>query len=468
MLNSSFEQNFLQKMPDGTVKQVNPFTGTQVWTVPGRGKRPTVNKKEEASEAVVFSEIEDFCSFCPSNYLKTPPEKSRLVKMPDGTFKILEKLKVSELFETTAEFRRIPNLFEIISYEYWEKNYAYVISDKDNAHREAYIAEPEGREHVLDVIQAKLKMSGLTREEIDSISSGRKLKMANSFFAGGHELIIGKRHFTEETDPDGTVRHVKASSGSMTPEMHYQYINFTIAALKDIYLNNRYVRYVTVFQNWLNQAGASFDHLHKQLVAIDGISALNEQEFQMARINPNMYNDFAVNYAGYQNLIFAENDYAIAFADFGHRYPTLAIYSKAEKNQPWNQTPEQVKGMSDLVHACHASMGGEIPCNEEWYYRPPAVDIAMPWHILIKWRISNPAGFEAVTKIFVNTMDPWTLRDRIVNRLFELRKEGKIAKGIKIAAECDCIPNCLMYNPSLQTGAVHPYAMRGRGSTMDM
>lgn len=462
MLNSVFEQNFLQKMPDGTVKQVNPFTGTQVWTVPGRGKRPTVNKKAEAAKPAPHDGVEDFCSFCPSNYLKTPPEKSRLVRNADGTFSVLENLKVSQLFDTTAEFRRIPNLFEIISYEYWEKNYAYVITDKANAHREAYIAEPEGRQHVLDIIEAKLKMSGLSREEIDSISSGRKLKMANSFFAGGHELIVGKRHFVEGTDD------VNASSGTLTPEMHYQYINFTIGALKDIYLNNRYVRYVTVFQNWLNQAGASFDHLHKQLVAIDGISASNAAEFEAARENPNMYNDYAVNYAGYQNLVFAENDYAVAFADFGHRYPTLAIYSKAEKNQPWNQTPEQIKGMSDLVHACHAAMGSEIPCNEEWYYRPPAVDVAVPWHILIKWRISNPAGFEAVTKIFVNTVDPWTLRDRIVGRLFELRKEGKIAKGIKIAAECDCIPNCLMYNPSLQTSSAHPYAMRGRGTTMDM
>ncbi len=462
MLNSVFEQNFLQKMPDGTVKQVNPFTGTQVWTVPGRGKRPTVNKKADAAKPAPHGGVEDFCSFCPSNYLKTPPEKSRLVRNADGTFSVLENLKVSQLFDTTAEFRRIPNLFEIISYEYWEKNYAYVITDKANAHREAYIAEPEGRQHVLDIIEAKLKMSGLSREEIDSISSGRKLKMANSFFAGGHELIVGKRHFVEGTDD------VNASSGTLTPEMHYQYINFTIGALKDIYLNNRYVRYVTVFQNWLNQAGASFDHLHKQLVAIDGISASNAAEFEAARENPNMYNDYAVNYAGYQNLVFAENDYAVAFADFGHRYPTLAIYSKAEKNQPWNQTPEQIKGMSDLVHACHAAMGSEIPCNEEWYYRPPAVDVAVPWHILIKWRISNPAGFEAVTKIFVNTVDPWTLRDRIVGRLFELRKEGKIAKGIKIAAECDCIPNCLMYNPSLQTSSAHPYAMRGRGTTMDM
>ena len=461
---STYEQNFLQKMPDGTIKQMNPFTGTQVWTVPGRGNRPHVQKNaEDDKEPLPTKEIEDTCHFCPSHYLKTPPEKARVVKTGENDYKTVTGLKSSELFDTVAEFRRVPNLFEIISFDYWEKNYGYVMNEECAAYKETYLSEAAGREHVLDIVTMKLKMSGLTKEEIDSISVGRKLKMANSFFAGGHELIIGKRHYIEGAQSVSE----KASSGSRTPEQHYRFIDFTIATLKNIYVTNRYVRYVTVFQNWLNQAGASFDHLHKQLVAIDGISASNAAEFQMARENPNMYNDFAVNYAGYQNLIFAENDYAVAFADFGHRYPSLAIFSKAEKNQPWNLTPEQVRGMSDIVHACHASMGSDIPCNEEWYYRPPAIDVAMPWHILIKWRISNPAGFEAVTKIFVNTIDPWQLRDRIVPKLFELRKAGKIASDIKIASECDCTPNCLRYNPALQSTTRSPYAMRGRGTTMD-
>ena len=34
---------FYNIMPDGTVKQVNPFTGTEVWTVAGRGKKPITN-----------------------------------------------------------------------------------------------------------------------------------------------------------------------------------------------------------------------------------------------------------------------------------------------------------------------------------------------------------------------------------------------------------------------------------------
>ena len=30
--------DYLTRMRDGTIKQVNPFTGTEVWTVPGRGR----------------------------------------------------------------------------------------------------------------------------------------------------------------------------------------------------------------------------------------------------------------------------------------------------------------------------------------------------------------------------------------------------------------------------------------------
>ena len=34
------EPEYVMTMADGTVKQLNPFTGTEVWTVPGRGNRP--------------------------------------------------------------------------------------------------------------------------------------------------------------------------------------------------------------------------------------------------------------------------------------------------------------------------------------------------------------------------------------------------------------------------------------------
>jgi galactose-1-phosphate uridylyltransferase len=229
-----------------------------------------------------------------------------------------------------------------------------------------------------------------------------------------------------------------------------------IDAMRDIYVNNRYVRYVAVFQNWLKPAGASFDHLHKQLVAIDERGVQNEMELERVRANPNLYNEAAINFAAYRNLVVAENDHAIAYAGFGHRFPTLEIFSKSERSQPWNHSAEELRGVSDLVHACHAATGSDIPSNEEWYYKPPDVDVPMPWRVLIKWRVSTPAGFEGGTKIYVNTIDPETLRDRVVPRLFQLKAEGRIAP-MKVAIECPCVPNCLRYNPAVrQQQSDHP------------
>ena len=53
-----------------------------------------------------------------------------------------------------------------------------------------------------------------------------------------------------------------------------------------------------------------------------------EQELRRLRANLNLYNEYAVDYAARQNLVFAENEYAVAFAGFGHRYPCLLYTSR--------------------------------------------------------------------------------------------------------------------------------------------
>ncbi len=441
------ESRLLMRMADGTIKQMNPFTGNEIWTVPGRGSRPLVHDAHTLGKKIDRAKVGNYCAFCPDNYLKTPPEKARLVK--DGKYyKTLRDLGPKELFDTVAEFRRVPNLFEIVSFDYWQKNFGYKLPEAIEARKQAYLATEAGRKHVFGILEQRMKLAHMGEAAIKALSVQDKTAMANAFFGGGHELIIAKRHYVAGAEYEADL----ASSGTLTPEEHYQYMRFTIDAARDIYLNNRYARHVAIFQNWLTPAGASFDHLHKQLVAIDERGVQNDWEVRLARANPNMYNEFAVNFAGYRNLVFAENDYAIAFADFGHRFPTLAIYSKSERSQPWNHSPEELRGMSDLVHGCHAAMGNAIPCNEEWYYKPPDADVPMPWRVLIKWRVSNPAGFEGGTKIYVNTIDPESLRDKIVPRLFELKNAGKIAY-MKIAFECDCVPNCLKYNPAVRQQA---------------
>jgi len=437
------ESNYLLRMADGTIKQINPFTGTEVWTVPGRGNRPFgIDGKE--GKRLDPAEADNHCSFCARRYLQTPPEKARLVGTGNG-FETLYNVTAEQLSETVAELRRVANLFEIVSCTYWQKNFGYTLPDAVQARMNAYLSTEAGHRHVLDILHSRMRLSGTAPAKIEAMPLEEKLQMATGFFGGGHELIISRRHFVDGAESDNQL----ASSGTFTPEEHYQYTRFSIDAMRDIYLTNRYVRYVAVFQNWLKPAGASFDHLHKQLVAIDERGVQNDTELRLARANPNMYNDAAVNFAGYRNLVFAENDYAIAFAGFGHRYPTLEIFSKSERSQPWNHSAEELRGMSDIIHACHAATGAEIPCNEEWYYKPPDADVAMPWRVLIKWRTNTPAGFEGGTKIYVNTIEPESLRDKVVPRLFELKNQGRIAP-MKIAFECDCVPNCLKYNPAVR------------------
>ena len=433
---------YLRTMADGTIKQISPFTGTQVWTVPGRGDRPLsvppANPAPLGPRALTRT-----CAFCSDNYLKTPPEKSRVI-YADGRWSTLPELPIDRIFDRIAEFRRIPNLYEILSLDYWRENYGYRLPAPTELRMRRYLADRRGRAHVLGLLKTKIpeqRRAGLSDDELLT-------EHAASFFGGTHDVIVARRHFVEGALDDGQL----ASSGTLSPDEHHQYTRFAIDSMRELYDRNRYARYVAVFQNWLAPAGASFDHLHKQLVAIDDRGVQAELELARARTNPNLYNEAAVNFAAYQNLVIAENDHAIAHAGFGHRYPTIEIFSKSERSSPWNHSAAEIRGMSDLIHAVHAAIGAGVPCNEEWHHRPPDVDIPMPWRVMIKLRVSTIAGFEGGTKIYLNTISPVGLRDRVVPRLFALREQGRLAPGLKIAEECECRPNCLAYNPAVRRG----------------
>lgn len=413
-------------LPDGTIKQINPFSGTQVWTVPGRGHRPI----EPAGDGVLRVESETpghHCPFCEKRYLDTPPEKSRLVRTGSG-WERLDRLPAHELSDTVAEFRRVPNLFEILSLDYWVDNHGHQTSLPVRQRMADYLADPAGRGHALAVAERKARAFGITQDRWRVMSDERRLDFVDNFFDGGHDVIIARRHFADGTD-------TLAGSGTLTTEEHARFVEFTIWSLRELYDFNPNVKYVGVFQNWLRPAGASFDHLHKQLVAIDEYGERAEQEAEKVRTSPNLYNEQAIDRAVSHGLLLAENDHAVAFAGFGHRYPTLEVYSKSPTTAPWEQSAEEVRAVSDLLHACHAATGEEVPTNEEWYHQPPDLGVRMPWRVLIKWRVSTLAGFEGGTKINVNTISPFALRNQVLPALVRLRAAGAIAP-MRLGAEC--------------------------------
>ncbi len=426
-------------MPDGTEKHFNPITATEVWYIPGRKDRPVFTLDQEKRRSRVKAEHVPACNFCPHRYFYTPPEKARLINR-NGTLEYAERIGITEVLNSTAEFRRIPNLFEIVTLDYWQKNYDYAPSHDNVKFCQDYLADPVGRNHIVAIINMKLLYSGLSDQEIQNIPVQKKIKMAGPFFHGCHELIIPRRHFR----PDRGEGAIPASSGELSADEHHKYFDFTIRALKNIYKQNRYVRYVSVYQNWLKDAGASFDHLHKQVVGLDEWGISIEHEINMVQKYPNLYNEYGVNFAGYNNLVICENEFAVAFVDLGHAHPTVAIYSKSARCRPWMHSEEEIRGMSDMVHAVHAAMGPDISCNEEWYYMPKDSLIPIPWHIFIKWRVNTPAGFEGGTKISVVPYSLYEVRDRLVPRLFQRRTDGHI-RYMDVAQECSVQPNSLAY-----------------------
>lgn len=431
---------FYQLMPDGTVKQINPFTGNEVWAVPGRAARPIQNAAvmPEAAELATI-DPHAVCSFCEKRYLEVPPEKSRWIRH-DGQWMELVGLPAEHYFDTIADFRCVPNLFEIVSLDYWRKNYGYMPAQDELDRMSDYVGSAEGIRHLREIIAYKMLFTTSRAKESEP-SDEHVLRQSEPFFGGCHELIIARKHFQPGSE---SAAPTLVSSGLLETEEHYFYVRTTVDAMQRILERNRYVRYVSVFQNWLHPAGASFDHLHKQLVGLDEWGASITRQVRMLKEDPNVFNEYGANFAAMYNLIFAENEHALAFVGIGHRYPTIEVFSKSTHTRPYEHSAEELRGVSDLVHACHAAMGPEISCNEEWYYSPVDSVAKMPWHVLIKWRITVPAGFEGGTSIFINPMTPVELRDRMVPRLYALRDSGAIAR-IKIAEECRITPNPLKY-----------------------
>ena len=388
-------------MPDGTTKQISPFTGTEVWAVPGRGSKPNSANHILPPQKIILKEREDYCSFCETRLFETPPEKERVVKQGD-TYTNFQYLSPDKYEETVPVFRRVPNLFEIVTLDYWKRNYGYKLTQEQLQWRESYLGNPVGKHHAIEIMNFKLSRMGRSPEEIAKTSDEEKIRMADSFFGGSHDIIIARRHFLPDAEYDDQL----SSSGDMTPECHYQYVLFTIKSMVHIFEMNRYARYISIFQNWLSPAGASVDHLHKQSVALDEWGSSITEQTKMVRQDPNIFNEYGPNFACHHNLVFAENEHAIAFVGIGHRFPTIEVFSKSHASRPQEHTDEEIRGMSNMVHAIHASAGSQISCNEEWYYTPIDSVYKMPWRILMKWRINVPAGFEGGTSIYINPMTP--------------------------------------------------------------
>lgn len=398
----------LTRLADGTVKQVNPFTGTQVWTVPGRAHRPLVPPAERPARPLDPADAGRHCAFCEHRYLETPPERERLVRDGAG-WRRLTGVTPDGLFDTTADFRLVPNLFEIVSYDFWRANHGYRLNRDARRRLAAYLRSPAGHDHLAAVLRARF----------DVVREADVPVLGERYFAAFHDVVIARRHFVDGATSDDA----HASSADLTPDEHEQYVALTVRAMRGLYDTNPHARLVAAFQNWLRPAGASFDHLHKQLVAIDDYGTDLQVQLTRLEVEPDLYQRWGPGYAAEQGLLIARNEHAVAAAGVGHRFPAVEVWSTMP-GRPWELSDRALRDFSDLLHAVHAATGPDVPTNEEWHHQPPGVAFDSPLRAILKWRVSTLAGFEGGTRIYLNTIDPWTMRQRMQDRLRDLVPAG--------------------------------------------
>ena len=402
--------------------------------MPGRNHRPGLGPASPPSAAPLApGEEEDLCDFCPARYRNTPPEKARLV-LRHGRYVEELRLPAAKVFEEAAEFRRISNLFEISTFSYWTVRYGYTPPRDLLEWRDAYLADPEGYAHLKHVLGLKRAAAGRDGSAAgDSIFGSEEVRrLSTPFFAGTHELVVARRHVRR----GARSRDELCGPGDLTPSDHARFLRFTAEASRSIRRVNPRVRHVYVFQNWRKAAGASFDHLHKQLVGADRVGPALRRLVRCASGGKHPFRTF-LEAAIREGLVVACNDHAVAVADPGRPHPAVRILSLGRAGAPLALDTREQEGLSDLVHGCHAAWTRLVPSNEIWFHDPKEENgrPRLPIQVVIQWRMNLPAGFEAGAGIHVNPMTPHAVRDTLVERMLKLRDTHRIA-SFSIGKEC--------------------------------
>ncbi len=201
----------LTRLPDGTVKQVNPVTGTKVWTLPGRGARP-LGLTRPAPLPLDPAEHDRHCAFCAGRLLETTPEIARLVRDADG-WREIRGLTAEQLHDTVAEFRRFPNLFEILTFDYWHLTHGFEPTPASQGHRTAYLSTPAGRAHLTALARIRMRARDTAGADADPLAERDLERESVALFAGNHQVVVARRHFTDGALDDWQ----NAGSGTLTP-----------------------------------------------------------------------------------------------------------------------------------------------------------------------------------------------------------------------------------------------------------
>jgi UDPglucose--hexose-1-phosphate uridylyltransferase len=198
-------------------------------------------------------------------------------------------------------------------------------------------------------------------------------------------------------------------------------INAYIDRLKELSAKP-YVKYVSIFRNYGQEAGASLSHAHSQIIATPMIPTTIHEELKASKAvydehGKCVFCDIIEREAKSPRLVFDSDDF-IVLAPYASVTP-MEFWIIPKKHTPniLNLTPNEIsafaktlkaslKALKELVNDPPYNYGFHLAINKE------AQD-NYHWHLEVYPKLSIWAGFEISTGIYINTVTPETAADSL-------------------------------------------------------
>ena len=176
-------------------------------------------------------------------------------------------------------------------------------------------------------------------------------------------------------------------------------------------------RYVQIFKNVGSLAGASIEHSHSQLMALQEVPQDVQREAEIAadyqrRNGRGLIASIVEAELTANERLVAQTSAFAAFCPFASRFPYEVCVAPKASRQPLDRLQAGELGklaalVREIVGRIESALG---PVAYNYYLRPAPFDTAgegqYDWHIEIFPRLVKVAGFEWSTGIFINTVSP--------------------------------------------------------------
>jgi UDPglucose--hexose-1-phosphate uridylyltransferase len=218
---------------------------------------------------------------------------------------------------------------------------------------------------------------------------------------GAHEVLVESPNHDE--DP----------ADAELPQLELV-INAYMDRLKDL-SSKPYVRYVSIFRNYGQEAGASLSHAHSQIIATPIVPTIIQEELAASKAYYNLHRKCVFcgiieQEAKGPRLVYENEDF-IVFTPYSSITP-LAFWVAPKKHAAniLNLSDAEIasfakifkaslKALKDVVNDPPYNYGFHLAVDKE-------ADSFYHWHLEVYPKLSIWAGFEISTGIYINTVTP--------------------------------------------------------------